>query len=152
MKFGNFFIFFTVTIVFIILIVFVRNNNKVEIYDINKFKFNYVDIDNDEGNVKYSVSCSDKCLITVKYGKEENNYKVNRENLDGLEEVLKKYRLDKWNKFHKVGKKSKNIDSFMLVVEMSEGKVINAYGYGVFPDNYDVVREEFDSYFRNIIK
>ena len=67
--------------------------------------------------------------------------------MEKIEEILKKYEVDKWNGFHLSAKDVLDGDGFSLSVGMDNKERISASGYEAWPENYGKVCAELDTLF-----
>ena len=76
--------------------------------------------------------------------------KVEKDVMEKVVNILKKYKVGKWDGFHKTNKNVLDGDSFSLSVKMINGKEISASGYMEWPDNYKNVVNEISKVFMEI--
>lgn len=101
-------------------------------------------------NVMYRIN---KDLVaTIKlYGEsDEITINVDKSVLKEIEEVLRKYDIQKWNGFKRRNSMVKDGNSFSLSIEMENGKEIEASGYASKPNNFNIFVEEIDKIFIRI--
>ena len=146
-----------VIILSIFIIYFITRKEKIEITNIHAFHLSYtkgysinasinyeLDYNKDSGkyfvNIKpYDVSDDDKLEMDVDIDIKEK-----------LENILKKYHVEKWNGFKKYDNNVLDGDSFHLYIKMDDEKTIEADGYMKWPENYSSVIRELDELFMKI--
>ena len=61
---------------------------------------------------------------------------ISKKDVEKLEDIIKKYEIDKWNGFNDSDNDIMDGTYFSLDVKYDSGSVIKAYGYMKSPDNY----------------
>ena len=139
---------------FIILFLVLFNKKPIKkIENINHFYFNYSTGYGKNDNVSYTIKCKDKCVATIKPDQVDEDeaiiVELSKEKIKELEEILNKYEVIKWNKFHKSDPNVLDGDGFSLGVDTEDKTSISASGYMMWPKNYGNVKGELDSFFKN---
>ena len=75
---------------------------------------------------------------------------VEKEVMERIAEILKKYQVNKWDGFDKTDQGVLDGDSFSFSVSLEGNKTIHASGYMMWPENYSSVRAELDDLFMEI--
>lgn len=118
--------------------------------DITKIKSFYITYSNGyaiNSYTRYELGINDgKYVAKIKpYGVSEEDLleiEVDKSIMDKIEEILKKYEVNKWDGFDKSNQGVLDGDSFSLSVGLKDNKSIHASGYMMWPDHYrDVVNE-----------
>lgn len=150
-----------IVIVVIGLLIFLhrlrRKENKVEIKDIISFRFSYSRGYMANANIIYEYYYDEeenKYMVSVKPHLIPDEEKVVKEApsefQDKIKNIIIKYELGKWNGFKKYDKDVLDGDDFSFHVRMLGDNLIDANGYMMWPDNYKIVRDEFDKLFMKI--
>lgn len=95
----------------------------------------------------------DYIAIIKPYGiSEEDELKVivDKDIMDNIEGILRKYHVEEWNGFNKVNKNVLDGDDFSLSVKMVNDEEIYASGYMSWPKNYRNVIDGIDEIFMKI--
>lgn len=124
---------------------------KVEIKKVKSFSFGYSVSMMINGNVSYNYKCGERCLVSVKPNEVNMEdpvvVEVDEEFGKKLEELLKKYEVNKWNGFDKSDLNVLDGNSFHLSVTMEDDQYISASGYMKYPKNYREFSSELSSLF-----
>lgn len=135
------------------IIVFFLNNRK-KITEIKKFEFTYSSGSEIYAYVEYKIDCTNKCVASIKpTGVPENNarkVKIEKEKVKELEDILRKYKVEKWDGFQKYNKHILDGSSFIMHIYMEDNTTIGASGYMKFPNNFAEVSKELGNYFKEI--
>lgn len=126
----------------------IKKSYKIE--NVNYFYLSYTKGYAMNSNVMYRIN---KDLVaTIKlYGEsDEITINVDKSVLKEIEEVLRKYDIQKWNGFKRRNSMVKDGNSFSLSIEMENGKEIEASGYASKPNNFNIFVEEIDKIFIRI--
>ena len=145
-------------IVFIgIIIFFLGRKKNVEIKEVIGFHFSYSKGYMMNANINYEYYYdkeTNKYIVSVKpylIAEEDKVEKeITKEFGDEIKKILVKYDLGKWNGFKKYAKDVLDGDSFSFHVRMKDEQKIEADGYMMWPDNYRLVRDEYDKLFMKI--
>ena len=132
-----------------------KNKKEITISNIKYFHFSY--------SVGYAMNAyviyelnykDDKYIISIKPNgisdEEKKEVEVDNSFIQKLEEILKKYHVEKWNGFNKHDKNVLDGDSVSLNIRMENNDYLSASGYMKWPNNYGNVRGELDTIFMNI--
>ncbi len=108
-----------------------------------------------DSDVDYELNFEDnKYIAKVKPSgvADENKLvvEVSKDVVEKLSEILKKYKVNKWDGFNKSQQNVMDGSSFSLSIDLASDEEIYATGYMVWPKNYREVRNELDSLFMNI--
>ena len=135
-----------------------EENIKEEDLDVKKIKSFYMTYSN--GYAMNSYTRYRLFLKDEKYFVEIKPYDTPEEELlekevdiivaNKIIEILKKYKVNKWNGFDKTDQNVLDGDSFSLSIVLDEDKFISAHGYMMWPDNYRNVEVEISSVFMEI--
>ena len=103
-------------------------------------------------NVEYTFKKGkDGCIVTVKPNRVPEKELYETAVPDSFEAVLvdllKKYRVGRWNGFNKFEKRIADGRSFTLNAALDNGRSISAHGYMKFPAGYREFRQEADDLF-----
>ena len=158
-RFIGFLLFLTVVVV--ALVYFYPTINRyftVQIDDVSYFSFSYTTGLIKDTTVLYKVECNEDgkdCTATIKLrGVAEEDAKktlVDSNFMRKLRNVLVDHNVGKWNNFYKSNSRTLDGDKFTLDVKMINGKKIQAHGYMKWPNNYGVVKDEFDNLFKDLL-
>ncbi len=141
------------------LFIFLRKKEalKVEIKDVISLHFSYTKGYMMNANIDYEFYYdkeTSKYMVSVKPHLIAEEDKVIKEAPEGfrdkIKEILIKYDVNKWNGFKKYAKDVLDGDNFYFHVRMEDEQEIEADGYMMWPDNYRLVRDEFDKLFMEI--
>ena len=144
-----------IILLIIICLVFVMfNENKLKVSKIKSFHYGSINGMEINANETYDLERKgNEIFVTVKpsgVSSEEAVKVIVDENfLDSLEKILIKYRVDRWDGFHKSNKNVMDGSSFSLSVIMEDGS-ISASGYMKYPKNYGEFISEIDNMFLEI--
>lgn len=72
--------------------------------------------------------------------------------LEQLEEIAQRNHLEKWNGFHKTNKQVLDGNSFSLMLRMTDGTQISAYGNNSYPKGYGEAEKEILALFQDLIE
>ncbi len=72
--------------------------------------------------------------------------------LDRLADIINENEVVKWDGFDRSDNGVLDGGGFVLKITYDDGKTIEAHGYMMFPDNYDVVSDKFEELFSEIEK
>lgn len=130
----------------------VYKTKSVKITNIKTFHFFYSVGYHYEASFIYNIDKVDgKYEATIKKEgvtlEEAKKVMITKKDLKKIEEVLKKYEVNKWNGFKKSDKFVLDGDSFSLYVVFENDTEIDASGYMMYPKNYSNVRGELDKIF-----
>ena len=129
---------------------------KKVISTIKKMEYSYTSGMTVDGYSRYSIECGDKCIATIKpvnvSQDDAKKVKLTDEVVKELENLLKKYKVDKWDGFNKHDPNVLDGRSFNLYIEMKDGQNISASGYMKWPDNFGEVAKELDNIFERLYK
>ncbi len=148
-----------VIVIAAVLFIFLRKKEelKVEINDVISFHFSYSNGYMMNANISYEYYYNketNKYIVSVKPYLIAEEDKVEKESSkefgEKIKKILVKYDLGKWNGFKKYAKDVLDGDSFSFHVRMEKEQSIEADGYMMWPENYRLVREEFDKIFMEI--
>ena len=92
------------------------------------------------GGVLYRLICDDECTVSFT-NEEAKTYPVSNEQKKELLELFNKYKIWKWSGFYKWDYNDEG-DDFVFVLDVQDGKEINATGYGIYPMYYEEVTRE----------
>ena len=130
----------------------------VQIDDVSYFSFSYTTGLIKDTTVLYKVECNDEgkeCTATVKRRgiAEEDAYKtlVDSNFMRKIRNVLVDHNVGKWNNFYKTNSHRLDGDSFTMDIKMINGETIQAHGYMKWPNNYGIVKDEFDKIFKDLL-
>lgn len=133
----------------------IKKLSKIE--DIKNFSFTYSQGYAMNSYTRYNIQQdkeSNTYTATVKpYGIAEEDaktFKLSKDKIKELEDILNKYNVSKWNGFNKSDSGVLDGDSFSLSIAMENGESIRASGYMMWPENYRNVRDELKVLFDNI--
>ena len=137
------------------IILYIKKDER-QISTINYFRFSYTKgMMANSGNI-YEIECKTKCKSKIKLdGYSYDSVKeieIDKKYVEELEQLLKKYKVGKWNGFEKYNKNIMDGSSFNLFIEMKNGDKIEAKGYMKWPDNFNKVKSELDYLFKQISK
>ena len=130
----------------------ILNKNRIRNYNLDgsNIKSFYISYSNGymmNAYTRYQLALeSDKYIAKIKpYGVAEEDIleiEVEKELMENISEVLKKYEVNKWNGFNKTDKGVLDGDSFSFSVTLINDQSIEASGYMRWPEHYrDVVNE-----------
>ena len=129
---------------------------KVEIKKIKSFSFGYSVSMMMNGNVAYDYKCGERCLISIKpnevNGDDPEIVEVDESFGEKIEEILKKYEVNKWDGFNKTDSRVLDGNSFHLSVSMEDNQSISASGYMMYPKDYGKFSGEIESLFEQYYK
>ena len=134
-------------VILIILALFVmffayKENRYKPINGIKYFEYSYFGGWITKDNVYYKVECNKKCKANIRIADmESKEVTLDDRTVDGLVDLLNKYRVSKWNGYNRRSS-STDLASFSMTIEDSDSQEIKAYGYGYFPRNHDKFKEE----------
>ena len=147
-------IIITIIILIVIGILLYKHfkNKNVKIENIKRFRFNYSVGYHMNGSYAYEINYDGSHYIASikKDGVAEEDAKmviISKKDVKRVENVLVKYKVNKWNGFDKVDKNVLDGDSFSLYVTFDDDTSIDAHGYMRYPENYGKVKGELDSIF-----
>ena len=124
---------------------------KVGITSIQKFRYFYTKGYCMNAEVIYTLECNKNCEIEIKPYLEpiENTKKiiVEKDFVEKLESILKKYKVGSWNDFHKANKYVLDGDSFSINITFQDQTTLSASGYMEWPKNYGDVKKEIEDLF-----
>ena len=92
------------------------------------------------GGVLYRLICDDECTVSFT-NEEAKTYPVSDEQKKELIDLFNKYKIWKWSGFDKCDYNAEG-DDFVFVLDVQDGKEINATGYGMYPMYYEEVTRE----------
>lgn len=143
-------------IIIILLIIgitlfFKRSTKKIE--NIKSFEFIYSSGMEIYSYVDYKVDCkNNKCIAAIKpSGVPEEKSKtkeLTKEELQELEDLLKKYKVERWDGFQKYNRNIMDGSSFNLHINMENNESIDASGYMKWPKNFKEVSEGLGKIFK----
>ncbi len=147
-----------IIIIILVLIIIViggylyMKKEKVEITNIKYFEYYHsagMMMNSDERYILEKVKDSYK--ITVKKVNEPPESaitkKVSIDFVQELENILKKYNVEKWDGFNKSDPNVLDGSSFSITINMTDGNHINAHGYMMYPKDYGKVVKEIEELF-----
>ena len=111
-------------------------NKNVKIENIKRFHINY-DGSHYIASIKKDGVAEEDAKMVI----------ISKKDVKRVENVLVKYKVNKWNGFDKVDKNVLDGDSFSLYVTFDDDTSIHAHGDMRYPENYGNVRGELDSIF-----
>ena len=97
-------------------------------------------------NYRYNVSIKPDNVPET----EKKELEIDGKTLEKIVNVLNKYKVYRWNNFHKSDKNVLDGNSFSFSLETKDKKEIDASGYMKWPNNYMNVKGELDSIFASI--
>ena len=129
--------------------------SEVKISEIDHFDFGYQVGNYMNGTVKYEIKYEeDKWYAYIKPNEvaEESATKIEikEDKVKELENILKEYKIGKWNGFQKSDKHVLDGHSFHLYVWFKDKTSIHASGYEMYPSNYKEFRNKMDEFFKKI--
>ena len=106
-------------------------------------------------NVQYTIEFKKyRYFVTIKPNdipnEEEKTLEIDDNSLNKVIDTLNKYKIYRWNNYHKVDKNVLDGNSFSFQLKTKDGKEIDASGYMKWPKDYYKVRGELDSIFDSI--
>ena len=133
----------------------IKGKKGIVISDIKSFHFNYSVGYMANAYVVYEIEYKDdKYFALVKPNgiseEDRKEIQVDKAFVSSVEEVLRKYQVEKWNGFNKSDQNVLDGDSFSLSIGNENGNYISASGYMKWPNNYSDVRKELDLIFMEI--
>jgi len=158
---SKYLIIWVIVIVIVVLIIVIRsvlmNKKIVTISNIKSFHFSYSTGNMINASVSYDLKCDNDIFIaTIKPDgvaiEDAIKIEVTNEQMKKLEDILKKYHVEKWNGFDKVDKNVLDGNSFSLSIRMKDNSYISAYGYMKWPKNYSEVSNELGEFFAKLQK
>ena len=126
--------------------------NTTNIQNIEYFSFSFSEGMAINDNAYYRIECEEeRCMKIIKPVGEEKETKkgITRQEIEKLEELLKKYQVASWNHFNKYDKNVLDGNSFSLSIRTSTGKTYSATGYMKWPKNYREVKQAIQDYFES---
>ena len=106
------------------------------------------------GYSRYKVECNDKCIALIKpvnlAEEEKKEIELTNDQVAVIEELLKKYEVNKWDGFNKSDANVLDGSSFSISIVMKNGDIISAHGYMKWPDNFREVSSTLDSFFEEL--
>ena len=150
-----------VIVITVLLVLFIRKKrdevNKVDIKNIISFRLSYSNGYMMNANIIYEYYYDkklDKYMVSVKPHLIANEdrvlVEVSSDFGDKIEDILIKYNISSWNGFNEIDKNVLDGDDFSLNIRMEDEQEILASGYMRWPNNYRIVRDEFDNLFMKI--
>ena len=135
----------------IVLYVFYKRKS-IKISNIKRFHFSYSVGYHYEASFIYNVDIVDgKYQATIKKEgvtiEDAKKVIITKKDVNKIEEILKKYKVNSWNGFNKSNKYVLDGDSFSLYVTFEDETEIDASGYMMYPKNYNNVQGELDKLF-----
>ena len=129
--------------------------DELNIENIKSFYFTYTNGYMINAYTRYHLSFEDnKYLVEIKpYGVSEEDKletEVEKDVLEKIVNILKKYQVNKWNGFNKSDHGVMDGDSFNLSVNFLNDKAVSASGYMRWPNDYRNVRDEISDIFMEI--
>ena len=151
-------IWLLIIIMFIIIsggVFMIKGKKEIVISNIKSFHFNYSVGYMANAYVVYEIEYKDdKYFALVKPNgiseEDRKEIQVDKAFVSSVEEVLRKYQVEKWNGFNKSDQNVLDGDSFSLSIGNENGNYISASGYMKWPNNYSDVRKELDLIFMEI--
>ena len=139
-------------------LLFGRDKIKVEELETSNIKSFYLGYDAGfmmNSNTSYKISLeNDKYIAIIKpYGvsdDEELFTEVSSKVMEKISDVLKKYKVNKWDGFNKSDNNVMDGNGFNLNVQLLDGTTINASGYMMWPNNYSEVKNEINEIFMEV--
>ncbi len=130
---------------------------EIVIKDIYSFNLSYSKGYAINSNIRYEMIFDkekNKYIAKIKpYGiseKDKKEFVVDNDKIIELENLLKKYHVEKWDGFNKFAKDVLDGDSFSLIIWMNNNESIHASGYMIWPDGYKNFVSKIDEFFMNI--
>lgn len=136
-----------------LLLFFTSRPKNIE--NIKTMRFGYSNGWSRYGYVYYDLyKENDEYYVTIKPNEipeeEAQTVKLSDEQLEKLYEILNKYHVSKWNKFHKTEKNVLDGDSFSFYLHTEDGIDVSASGYMRWPNNYHEVKNAFYELFDSL--
>ena len=132
--------------IFVVFFAYKENRYK-PINGIKYFEYSYFGGWVTKDNVYYKVECNDKCKANIRTAESETKeVTLDDETVDGLVELLNKYRVSKWDGYNRRSS-STDLAGFNLTINTNDNKDIKASGYGYFPKNHERFKEELNELF-----
>ena len=127
------------------------------IKDITGFEFRYSYGNGKDSYVQYEVlEKADIYFVSIKArGEREEDraeFEISPDVVVKLEECLNRYKVGKWDGFHKSNKYVLDGNSFSMFVKTKDGTHIEANGYMRYPAKYKEVRRELDGLFEDLYR
>ena len=127
--------------------------NVEDIKDTRSFHFSY-DVGNYmNGNVIFELNIDEnnKYIISYKANQIPNEEKlikeISKEDVLKIEEILKKYEVNKWHDFKESDLNVLDGRGFQLNYNTLNYKRISAFGYEMFPENYTNFKKEIEEFY-----
>ena len=125
--------------------------------DIISFKFRYTYNNSKDGFVEYIILKGDNehgasVKLRNESAEERREFPVRSEDVLRLEEILNRYKVGKWDGFHKSNKYVLDGNSCSMYVKTKDGTHIEANGYMRYPAKYKEVRQELDGLFEDLYR
>ena len=125
-----------------------------QIKDIVRFDLRYTYGCSRDAFVQYIVlKGGDTYGVSVKLrGDDADNrveFEVGSNEIMKLAEICNRYKVTKWDGFHKSNRLVLDGNSFGLVIEAQDGVKVEAQGYMRYPNGYRMFRDEVDAMFED---
>ena len=157
MKTKDIIIIIAIIIAILLIIFLILKNRKSEIKEIKGMKeLEYVlhDGRNMFGTIKYKIECNDKCILKTKlsgYTDEEyTEVEIDKEQMNKILEILKRYNVKKWDGFNKADKHVLDGKNFEFILITDDNKKIRAEGYMKYPNGFKDCINELKKVFNDI--
>ena len=137
------------------LIMFLKRDER-KISEIESFNYSYSTGMAVNSYSRYRLSCTNKCTAWIKPNNisEDNELKIDisKDQIEELQNILKKYEVGKWNGFDKFDQNVLDGRSFTINIKMKNGDRVDASGYMKWPKNFGEVSKEIEEFFDDIYK
>ena len=123
--------------------------------DIISFDLRYTYNNSKDGFVEYIILKGDNeygasVKLRDESAEERREFSVSRENVLRLEEIINRYKVGRWDGFHRSNKRVLDGNSFSLSIKTESGVTVSANGYMSYPSKYKEFRREIDDLFLNL--
>ena len=138
-----------------ILVVIKRRKIEFTKDNIKHMHFSYSTGNMMYSNVQYNINYKDyRYIVSIKPDnvseEDKKEIEIDENTMEKIVNVLNKYKVYNWNRFHKNDKRILDGNSFSFSLTTKDNKSIDASGYMKWPKNYHNVRAELDSIFSSL--
>ena len=141
-----------IPIIIIIFFLLKAKKKSVEINEIKHMHFSYSTGTMINSYVTYELTFKDgKYIAKIKPNgistEETQEKEITKKQVKQIENILKKYEVNKWNGFDKSDPNVLDGNSFHISISFKDGLNISASGYMKYPKNYREATSELDNIF-----
>ena len=126
-----------------------KEDDSKGITELSKLDLNYSTGTHVNAWVSYNINCVDKCILTIKPNNidegDKQEVELDKKTINKIIDILNKYDVVNWDGFNKTDNNVLDGNSFHMNLTIQNNENISAFGYMMYPNNYNDVKKELDN-------